>query len=653
MHQLHPEPRHILVIDDNEAIHVDFRKILAAPRVSGDTANRLAGNKAAFFGPEPSDMIRDSKLANSGTEAIVRRLNFQIECASQGQEGLEKLRAAVRDGRPFSVAFVDMRMPPGWDGIQTIQRLWEADPDLQVVICTAYSDNSWDDIAVRLGLSDRLLILKKPFDPVEVTQLATALSEKWSLRCAARLKMDELEKMVETRTRELAHVAQHDKLTGLPNRVLLGERLTEAVRMAQADISHKFVVLFLDFDRFKLINDSLGHDVGDLLLKDIANRLRTSLQLATANGDIAVRESFAARLGGDEFVILLDGVKSIDDGIRFAEGLLKVLSAPYRLEHHDVHSSASIGITVSDLCYATADQAVRDADTAMYQAKAGGKARYVVFDRTMHQAVAARLAMESELRLSLARGEFLLYYQPIVDLFSGQLSGFEALVRWQHPTRGIVSPSSFIQCAEEIGLIIPLGEWILAQACGQLRRWRQKYPKYASLTINVNLSTRQLTAPDIVDQVARVIQRESLEPGALSLEITESAVIADFETAKGILQRIRDLGVRLQIDDFGTGYSSLSCLHQFPLDGLKIDRSFISNVAKRRDYAAVVQSIVSLARNLGMKITAEGIETSEQVAMLQTMDCELGQGFYFARPLPAAEAERLVDGSQRLVARAA
>jgi diguanylate cyclase len=618
--------RRVLVIDDNESIHGDFKKTLG----SRSPTQRLAAATTALFG-QPATAVIDS-------------LAFEIESALQGEEGLRMVEAAVRAGQPYALAFVDMRMPPGWDGVETIQHLWQADPELQVVICTAYSDYPWQRIIETLGVTDRLLILRKPFDPIEVCQLATALSEKWKLKRQASLKLAELEGMVHERTAELRRLALLDKLTGLPNRAFVHNVLKTCISRA-ASSDFKFAVLFLDFDRFKIVNDSLGHPVGDQLLVGVAERLRGLF--GRANID-AIPDSgcMAARLGGDEFVIVQQGINSVQDAIDLAQRLLPHLGSVYRLNNIEVHTTASIGIATSDLDYHRAEDILRDADSAMYRAKSQGKARYALFSPDMHKDAVNRLTLEGDLRRAVQREELRLYYQPVVSLVDARLLGFEALVRWQHPERGLVPPNDFIPLAEETGLIIDIGNWVIREAARQFADWTRRLPDTSSIEVNVNCSRKQLADPSLITQINQALTQTGLAPQRLNLEITESILMEQHQTVMQVLQQIRSLGLRVHMDDFGTGYSSLNCLHALPVNVLKIDRSFVHNVSQRRDYAAVINAIITLAHNLGMEVIAEGVETADQVAMLSGLDCDQAQGYFFAKPMPAFEAEAFLLARQ-------
>ncbi|MGH7213910.1 MAG: putative bifunctional diguanylate cyclase/phosphodiesterase [Tepidisphaeraceae bacterium] len=437
----------------------------------------------------------------------------------------------------------------------------------------------------------------------------------------------------------LRHASLHDALSGLPNRALFTELVESRIARAGRDDDWRFAVLFLDLDHFKVVNDSLGHATGDALLVAVAQRLRQCMTEGGA-GDLA-------RMGGDEFTVLLEHADR-DDAVRLATRIQAELVRPFAFDGHEIVATASIGIALGSTDYRNAKDLLRDADAAMYRAKASGKARHAIFDVTLRDAALARLRTESDLRRALERGELVLYYQPIISLETRGLDGFEALIRWKHPQRGLVSPADFIPVAEDTGLIVPIGAWALDQVARQADAWRRKFPDSAVPAISVNLSRRQVSDPSLVPHLRDVLSRGQIDASTLVLELTESSMMEDAVAARNVLTQIRELGVRIHLDDFGTGYSSLSCLHRFPLDGLKIDRSFVMNTADRRDYAAVIHAIVALAHNLGMKVVAEGLETIEQVALLQALECDLGQGYFFSKPAPPEQVEHFMEGSPAL-----
>jgi diguanylate cyclase (GGDEF)-like protein/PAS domain S-box-containing protein len=425
------------------------------------------------------------------------------------------------------------------------------------------------------------------------------------------------------------HAALHDALTGLPNRTLLTDRLRLAiVRMSRTGI-HQFAVLFLDVDRFKIVNDSLGHSFGDQLLVEVSRRLERCVR----------KMDTVARLGGDEFAVLLDGVTGPYEAIQTAERILESVSRPCELGDHEVVSSASIGIAFSQTGYQTPEDMLRDADTAMYRAKSNGKARYEVFDVKMHAHAVEALTLERELRHAIDQGDIQVYYQPIVSLADNRLAGFEALARWDHPQRGFISPTAFIPIAEETGMIVTLGLYVLRTACQQLRKWQAFDP---TLGISVNVSGRQFADSGFVDRARRILEDTEVAPSSLRLEVTESVIMDKAEIAADALKSLKSLGVQLSIDDFGTGYSSLSYLHKFPFDILKIDQSFVSRMCLDQDSKGITETILILARKLNKRVVAEGIEDEEQLAELKKLGCDYAQGYYFSRPVPAPEAEKLL-----------
>jgi len=432
-----------------------------------------------------------------------------------------------------------------------------------------------------------------------------------------------------------------DALTGLPNRVLFMDRLRRLIEQSKRRQNSLFAVLFLDLDRFKIVNDSLGHLIGDQLLIAIARRLESCLRssdtVARLGGGYTV-----ARTGGDEFTILLDDIKQVSDATRVAERIQKELLLPFNLSGHEVFSTVSIGIAISATGYEQPEELLRDADTAMYRAKALGKARYEVFDTTMRDDAVARLQLETDLRRAIEREEFRVYYQPIVSLSTDRISGFEALVRWQHPNRGLVSPTEFVPVAEETGMIVPIGLWVLREACRQTRIWQNRFRSTSSLTVSVNLSGKHLMQTRLVQQIDQILEETGLDAYSLKLQHTESMIMEDPDTATAILMQLRAKHIKVGIDDFGTGYSSLSYLHRLPIDALKIDRSFVNRIGVDKKNSEVVQTVLRLAHNLGVDVTAEGVETVEQLTQLKTMECEYGQGYYFSNPVDREAAELLL-----------
>ena len=514
----------------------------------------------------------------------------------------------------------------------------------QVEYITKKGRKIWGDLVIKeIKIVDESILLVRISDITERKHAEEALQQA----------KDELERRVEERTAELSqsnlllkeeigvrqraeeqlvHSAFHDTLTGLPNRAFFIERLESAIELAKQCEGYLFAVLFLDLDRFKVVNDSLGHMIGDQLLLSITSRIKTCLR----SGDTV------ARLGGDEFTILLEDIKDVSEAKRVANRIQEQLRLPFKLSGNEVFTTASIGIALSVADYNRPEQILRDADMAMYRAKTHGKARYEVFDIAMHSSAMALLHLETDLRRAIERQEFRLHYQPIVSLDSGTISGFEALVRWQHPERGLVSPAEFIPMAEETGLIVAIGSWVICEACRQMHVWQVQFPANLPLAISVNISGKQFSQSDLSEQIEQILQETSLDPRSLKLEITESAIVENAESATVMLAQLRQLGIQLYMDDFGTGYSSLSYLHRFPIDMLKIDRSFVSRMSFDNENAEIVRTIVTLAHNLGMSVTGEGVETAEQLALLKALKCEYGQGYFFSKPMDSEAATALI-----------
>jgi diguanylate cyclase (GGDEF)-like protein/PAS domain S-box-containing protein len=427
---------------------------------------------------------------------------------------------------------------------------------------------------------------------------------------------------------QLLHQSLHDGLTGLPNRALFTDRLSQAISRCARQSSF-FALLYLDVDRFKVINDSLSHALGDQFLVKLTDRLRSCTREADT----------LARLGGDEFAVISEQVRSLSGATVVAERILEEMREPFVIDGREIYSTVSIGIVCCSGFCGTAEEVLRDAEVTMYRAKSNGKARFEVFDNALHEQTIKLLTMETEFRRALVRNEFELYYQPIVDVNTHETVTLEALLRWKHPERGFVPPLEFIPLAEENGLIVPLGWWVLEEAAKQLAHLQQRFPRPVPLSMSVNISAKQFAQADLAQKLETLLSQSGLAPGSLELEITESVIMDQGEAAIGLLGDLRALGVKLFMDDFGTGYSSLSYLHRFPIDMLKIDRSFISEIDATGGHAEIVRAIVGLGRNLGIGLIAEGVETDAQLAVIRTLGCQMAQGYLFSRPLPAADIE--------------
>jgi PAS domain S-box-containing protein len=457
----------------------------------------------------------------------------------------------------------------------------------------------------------------------------------------------------------LEHRAFHDGLTNLPNRALFLDRLERAIAVSHRHNDFRFAVLFIDIDEFKVFNDSLGHSAGDDLLIQIARRLTACLRGADTvtrprpgeQSQLSIGENTLARPGGDEFVVLAEELRDPSDAIRMAKRIQERLAIPFGVSGHEIVITASIGIAFSGGTATNASDVLRDAEMAMYRAKDAGKARCEVFDSAMQDDAVKRLQLETDLRKALELNEFRVHYQPLVSLTTGKIVAFEALSRWQRP-QGIVMPGEFIAVADEIGLILPMNRQLLHDACLQLRRWHELFPSDPPLAIGVNVTAKQFAQPDLASQIGEILRQTDTDPACVDLEITENIAMADVERSAVVLSQLKALGVHLSIDDFGTGYSSLSRLQRFPVDTLKIDRTFVSEMDRDRDTGEIVRVIAMLARNLGLKVVAEGIERQEQMEMLRGLGCETGQGYLFSKPVSADAIEQLMT-SRRALAKSA
>ncbi|MDZ7967073.1 MULTISPECIES: EAL domain-containing protein [unclassified Nostoc] len=598
--------------------------------------------------PNKKDILIVDDMADNlrVLSSILTREGYNVRKALNWQMALTATQTLLPD-----LILLDIMMPEvdGYEICQTF-KAWDLTADIPVIFISAL-DDVFDKVkAFKVGGVD---YITKPF---EFQEVLVRVQNQLALRSARLeiLKLNvELEDRVKQRTGELEKtlqklqqeidsrqklqsqlldIALHDSLTGLSNRVLFIRRLENALNRAKQESNYQFAVLFLDCDRFKVVNDSLGHPVGDELLIAIAHRLQACI----------IPVDTLARLGGDEFGILLENITDVNIAIQVAERILQQLSLAFQLSRYEVFMNASIGISWGNKDYDRPEYLLRDADTAMYRAKAQGRAKYHVFNPAMHQEAIQLLELENDLRRAVERREFLVYYQPIISLVTGRISGFEALVRWQHPIRGLVSPIEFIPVAEETGLINAINTWVLQSACHQLSIWQHNPVTPEPLTMSVNLSARLFLQPNFLEQIDRIIYENQINPAYLELEITESVIMENTDAIKIILEQLKQRKIKLIMDDFGTGYSSLSYLHSFPLNALKIDKSFVKRMQDNKENMGLVPAMIGIANSMGMSAIAEGVETQEQLAQLRSLNCNFAQGYLFSKPVEQRLAVELL-----------
>ena len=559
-------------------------------------------------------LVEDDPAASQLVQAIVEGRGHQVEAVGDAEAGW----VAFQRGR-HRLLVLDWKLP-GMDGVEFCRRV-RATPDTEdvyILFITGMEGAEHVATALAAGATDFLpkTVLNDQID------VRLAIAERHVRRAMSRQRQ----------AQDMARDALHDPLTRLPNRTLFVERLHHAARRASRGDSHIFAVLIVDIHDFKEVNRAFGREVGDATLVEVARRLEGCVRGVDS----------VARLGSDDFAILLDGMRDVSDPTRVANRVHQALSYAVPIEKHQVFVGASIGISISLTGYRDSDDLVRDAQKALMRARAEGPGTHQMFDPILHARALARVRLEGRIRQALKEDELTLHYQPLVSLADGSLYGFEALVRWEDPDHGIVAPTDFVPVAEDTGLVVPLGWWVMRKALGQLREWNEGNSKRPPLAMSVNVSSRQFSQPDVVEKVLEVLREQSVAASQLHLEITETSLMRDVEATGLTLRKLRDADIQLHIDDFGTGYSSLSYLCRFPIHTLKIDRSFVRQMTYSGENMEVVRTIVQLARNLGHGVIAEGVETEGQLALLQNLECDIGQGYLISRPLDPERASLII-----------
>jgi diguanylate cyclase (GGDEF)-like protein len=608
-------PIRVLVVDDEAEVRDAYRQIFTGP-VEGAQSAARRNLGAKLFGRE------ERKLP---VRSLHSALSFEPEFCDSAEAAVAAVRASLKDKRPYAVVFMDMRMPPGPDGVWAAAQIRELDPAIEIAVCTAYSDVDPGDIGGRVPPEDKLSYLQKPFHPHEVRQMSIALASKWRAE------------------RNITRLAYFDSLTGLPNREQVHNRLRSALATAH-ERGTMLAVMYIDLDNFKRINDTLGHSVGDEVLVTTAERLRAALRRGsdgTGEGSPADRPGDLGRLGGDEFLAVLPDIGSSADAAAVADRLIAALQKPMKLSKHTVVITPSVGIAISPTDGNDAESILRHSDLAMYFAKRRWPGSHAFFDASMNEGLLQRYTIENKLRGALERGELALHYQPQIDIMTGTVSGMEALLRWTNEELGVVPPKDFIPVAEDTGLMIPIGEWVLRTACTQAKKWHDE--GLAVKRIAVNIAAQQFGMPGFVAQVTTILAETGLDPAMLDLEITESMVLNDEGRAEQLLAGLHAIGVTVAIDDFGTGYSNFQRLQSLAIDRLKIDRSFVRDLGDGSDDSAIAAAIIAMAKSLSVGVVAEGVESFAQLRFLQEHHCAQAQGFLLSRPLPASEARLLLQ----------
>jgi diguanylate cyclase (GGDEF)-like protein len=608
-------PIRVLVVDDEADVRDAYRQILLEADVNRDLAAFRDLRTRLFRKPE------DAAVAPKST---ARAATFNPVFRDGAESAVAAVREALAQEQPFAVVFLDMRMPPGPDGVWAAARIREIDPAIEIVICTAYSDVDPCEIGGIVPPEEKLSYLQKPFHPHEVRQMTIALASKWRAE------------------RTVVKLAYFDALTGLPNREQSRNRLVGALEAAKQH-ERMLAVLYLDLDNFKRVNDTLGHAVGDDLLRVVASRLRSSLRY----GDSWSLESSAishpgdlARLGGDEFMVLLPNIRKPADAGMIADRIIAALREPMQLALNSLVITPSVGIAIFPNDGCDVETLLRNADLAMYFSKRRSAGTYAFFDAAMNATALHRFTIEDKLRGALQRNEFSLHYQPLFDIRTGHISGMEALLRWTNDQLGVVPPSEFISVAEETGLILPIGDWVLRSACAQAKAWHDE--GLPLIRMSVNVSGQQFALREFPNQLGAILRETGLDPSKLELEITETLIMNDETWAEHATNQLKALGVALAIDDFGTGYSSLARLRRFAVNRLKIDRSFVTSLNECSDDRAIAAAIIAMSRSLRIDVTAEGVENISQLMFLQEHDCHEAQGYLLGEALPAGDAIQLL-----------